>query len=441
MATTNDLLKDVCASFLDAYGQNPQASSESIIAFEEAGIIPGLATGSPNSAAVAVEFASTLADALPDISSGVYIRTTRSLSLNYDNMLEGSVPNSQTQAAIFNATKAAARQAYDNSSIGSESGPTSFEPVVAMPANWYDPTQQTNWLHYSYSSGTPAAPPTAPPTSPASGSTPQPPLHIIMPMAPWRFTAVQPAATVIHNAPTAVINRAPTGVINRAPSAMATARPLVETVSLARAIAPVTAPVEKVAIGASLSTFVLPTRFVPVATTPAPAPLQPAFTMSFDYCIVQLTRPWLSGDFLAIPGWYVPGMIEGSYSSGPEPIASALASSTSAPASAPTAATEQPATYGPLTFIPTAFVAIKCLTMNASAIEGSAASTGAVTAFGPFSLVNATGASNALTAPGIQIIGWICGAQPQLPPATDPALIPLSTSSASATVVSGASAS
>jgi hypothetical protein len=140
MATTNDLLKDVCANFLDAYGQNPQASSENIIAFEEMGIIPGLTTGSPNSAAAAVEFASTLADALPDISSGVYIRTARSLSMNYDNMLEESAPCSQTQAATFNATKASARQAYDNSSLGSENGPTTFEPAFAMPVNWYDAT-------------------------------------------------------------------------------------------------------------------------------------------------------------------------------------------------------------------------------------------------------------------------------------------------------------
>jgi hypothetical protein len=435
MATTSDLLKDVCANFLAAYGQNPQAASENIIAFEEAGILPGLTTGSPTSAAVAVEVVSGLADALPDISSGVYVRTTRTLSLNYDNMLEGAVPISQTQAAIFNATKAAARQAYDNGSIGSESGPTSFEPVSATPANWYDATQQTNWLHYSYSSGTPAAPPTTPPASGTSGS-PQPPLHIIAPMAPWRFTVVQP--------PTAVINRAPVPVINRAPSAFAVDRPLVENVPLARASAPLIAPVERVPIGARLSTFVLPTQFGPVATTQAPAPqptLQPEFTMSFDYCIVQLTRSWFSGDFLATSGWYVPGMIAGSYSSGPEPISSALASSTSAPASTSPAATEQPATYGPLTFLPTAFVATKSLAINASAIDGDSSSTGPVTAFGPFSLVNATGPSNALIMPGIQIIGWICETQPQLPPATDPALIPVPASSASTAVAIGTSAS
>jgi hypothetical protein len=164
--------------------------------------------------------------------------------------------------------------------------------------------------------------------------------------------------------------------------------------------------------------------------------------MSFDYCVVQLTRPWLSGDFLATPGWYVPGMAEGSYSSGPEPVVSALAGSTSAPAGTSSSATQQqPATYGPLTFIPTAFVAIKNLVMNASAIDGGATSTGPVSAFGPFSLVNATGAANALTAPGIQVIGWICEAQPQLPPATDPALIPVPSSSASTAVLSGTSAS
>jgi hypothetical protein len=429
MATTTDLLKDVCANFLDAYGQNPQASSENIIAFEEMGIIPGLTTGSPNSAAVAVEFASTLADALPDISSGVYIRTARSLSMNYDNMLEGSVPCSQTQAATFNATKASARQAYDNSSLGSENGPTTFEPAFAMPVNWYDATQQTNWSHYSYSSSPPAATPPAAPPAGTSGSTPRPPLRIMTPIAPWRLTAAQP----------------PAAVINRAPMEMAVARPLAESVTLARPSAPVTTPIERLPIGARLPIFVLPTRPADPAASQAPAPqpaLQPDFTMSFDYCVVQLTRPWLSGDFLATPGWYVPGMTEGSYSSGPEPVVSALAGSTPAQAGTSSPATQQqPATYGPLTFIPTAFVAIKNLVMNASAIDAGATSTGPVSAFGPFSLVNATGAANALTAPGIQVIGWICEAQPQLPPATDPALIPVPSSSASTAVLSGTSAS
>jgi hypothetical protein len=439
MANTNDLLKDVCASLLDAYGQNPQASSESILAFEETEITPGLTTGSLTSAAAAVEFASTYADALPDISGGVYVRTTRSISGNYYTMLEGSVPSSQAQAAIFNATKAAAQQSHDNSSIGSESGPTSFEPVSAWPPNWYDATQQSNWLHYSYSSGTPAAPPTAPPASATSGSS-QPPLHIIAPIEPWRFTAVQPVTPVIHSAPTPVVNRVPPPIIDRSPSGATTFRPLLATAPLARATAPVAAPAEKIAIGARLSTFILPTRSVAVAAAPAPA-LQPEFTISFDYCIVQLSRTWLSGDFMALPAWYVPGVTQGGYSSGPAAIASAFSSSTTAPGSQSAAATDQPTTYGPLTFIPTAFVAIKSLAMNAPATGDGSASTGTVTALGPFSVPNATDATNGSGGDGIHIIGWICSVQPQLPPVTDPALVPVPTSSASTTVASGASAS
>jgi hypothetical protein len=417
MPTTSDLLKDVCANFLDAYGQNPQASSENIIAFEQSGIVPGLTIGNPNSAAVAVEFVSDLADAVPDISSGLYMRTTRSLSLNYGNMLAASVASAQPPSSAFNATKASAQLAFDNSSLGSEGGPTSFEPVNVTPANWYDPSQQTNWLHYSYSSGTPAAPV----TPPSTGSPTRPPVLLLASIAPWRLTAAASPA-----------------VINRAPIAVEAARPPFARASSVNNFA----PEARVVSGIRLNTFIPPVRVAPpVAAPPAPPPqptLQPEFAMSFDYCIVQLTRQWLSGDFLAMPGWYVPGMTAGDYASGATALAAAAASSSAAPVSSESQIVSGPAAAGPLTFLPTAFVAIKNLSINVTAIQDSSSSGGPVTAFGPFSLAGATGSANALTAPGIQIIGWISQVQPQLPPATDPAL---AAPTSAATALTGAAAS
>jgi hypothetical protein len=438
MANTNDLLRNVCASLLDAFGQTPQASSQSILAFEEVGIFPG---GSVASAADAVEFVSTYADAVPDISAGVYVRSSRSISTNYDNMLEASVSVLQTQSVIFNTTKAAAQLAHDNSKIGS-SDPgviNSFEPVNATPSNWYDATQQSNWLHYSYSSGTPA-PPATPPPAPGTGVHSLPPLHVLTPIDPWRFTAMPVAtsvtpAPVVNKVPSPVIDRVPTPVISKGPTAIKTFRPLVQNASLARA----TSPAVNLASSARLATFVLPTRFVTPVNTPPPVPLQPEFSISFDYCIVQLNRIWLSGDFMALPAWYVPGIAQGGYSSGQGAIASAFAGSAAGDQSAIT--TDQPAAYGPLTFIPTAFVAIKSLAMHVPAGAAGSASSGPVTALGPFAVPTAAGAANGSAGDGIQIIGWICSVQPQLPPVTDPALIPVPASSASATVVSGAPAS
>ena len=74
--------------------------------------------------------------------------------------------------------------------------------------------------------------------------------------------------------------------------------------------------------------------------------------------------------------------------------------------------------------MPTAFIAIKNLSINVAALEDGAATSGQLMAFGPFSLAHATGSTDALSAPGIQIIAWICTVQPQLPPETDPALVP-----------------
>jgi hypothetical protein len=144
--------------------------------------------------------------------------------------------------------------------------------------------------------------------------------------------------------------------------------------------------------------------------------------MSFEYCIVQLFRSWLSGDFLAMTNWYVPGAKKGDYSSGPvappaNPGGGQGSTSTVADAGEET---------GAFAYIPVAFIAIKSLVLNSAAIDGGASGQ-PVTAFGPFSLSNATGNSDALSRPGIQIIAWICSAQPTLPPATDPALIPPST--------------
>lgn len=49
-------------------------------------------------------------------------------------------------------------------------------------------------------------------------------------------------------------------------------------------------------------------------------------------------------------------------------------------------------------------------------IQGTAA------ALGPFSLVNYKFNNGALSAPGMQIIAWVCQVMPALPPASDPAL-------------------
>jgi hypothetical protein len=374
MATSDDLLQDVYANFLSAYDRNQTASNANVLAFEAIGLAPGLSAGAPNSPALAVEYVSTLADALPDLSGGVYARTMRTISVSYANMLSVAEPSTQAGAPTFNAMKASANEALDNSSLGSEEGPTTFKPVYALPAGWYDPSQPASWTAYSYNAGTSS-------TAASSPTTPNPaprvPMRPIMRTAPWRLMVAAPAG---HAA------SIPANALQRPVYQFSSRIPLVPA----------------------------------NPATSAPPALHPSFAMSFEYCIVELNRPWFSGDFLASAGWYVPGAHQGDYASGPVATTSA-----SSPAPAPS---------GSFAYVPTAFIAIKNLSINAAALEGGAPDAGQPMAFGPFSLANATGSSDALTAPGIQIIAWICSVQPQLPPATDPALIPAAASNAATTV-------
>lgn len=71
-----------------------------------------------------------------------------------------------------------------------------------------------------------------------------------------------------------------------------------------------------------------------------------------------------------------------------------------------------------------ACIAVRNLVINAGggAIDPTVASS--ATALGPFRVAPSASGVDSLRNPGIQIIAWICNAQPQLPPATDPALIP-----------------
>jgi hypothetical protein len=141
--------------------------------------------------------------------------------------------------------------------------------------------------------------------------------------------------------------------------------------------------------------------------------LQPQFSMSFAYCIVQLDRHWYSGDLLANDQWYVPGQRAGDYASGPSPTTTTPADSTGT--------VHPPANTGFLSWIPVAFVAIKDVSVKLTGGALDPAVTHSVTSFGPFSFDPGSSVSG-LSNPGIAIVAWICSAQPVLPPQSDPSL-------------------
>jgi hypothetical protein len=131
----------------------------------------------------------------------------------------------------------------------------------------------------------------------------------------------------------------------------------------------------------------------PVATS--------SLSMSFERCIVTLTRPWWPEMLMLLKNWYVPGYARAAFSNG-----------------------KGKGDAGLLPVVATGFVAIRNLTIAAKWSDDDLDAMQKSASFGSFSLIGRTydAATNTLTSPGMQIIGWFCEALPVLPPVSDPAM-------------------
>lgn len=443
MDSSEDLLQNVYAYFLKAYRQGAPggAAQNELVAFENIGFSPGCSTlTGTNVAAAALEEVSHFTDELPQVSGGVYTHTMRTISGTYGSMLDAAEPSSAAALVTFTDFKSRAQKAYEGGAIGSYDGPTPFLPTYPTPIDWYDLSSATNWQSYSYDASVKAPAPTAPPPPapkvrmqwrvvpqnmrmqilerhdpdfpPATHGPGGHPMFMRTAMMSTQFAGIRAGEPTAQLAPMhAQVAASPAFAAMVAPSAAATAH--VSPVQTMNAV--------RLTGLASVANIATQTQTQPVET--------PKFTMSFDYCLVRLRRPWLSGDLLATPGWYVPGSRGGDYASGP------------------------PANTGPFAAIPTAFIAVKNLVIDANWSDSDLANRANAASFGPFSLLgSATDDKNSVRNPGIQVIAWICTVQPQLPPDTDPALIPVvtppsgenlpdSSGSGSATQPSGGSSS
>lgn len=127
------------------------------------------------------------------------------------------------------------------------------------------------------------------------------------------------------------------------------------------------------------------------------APTQPATTnsikISFDYCKVDIRRPWLFNAFLNNRSWFIPGIKKGQLSTAGNDTALAV--------------------------LPIGFIAIKNLNIEANWSDTDIAHSKEATDFGPFE-VDAGMVNNKLTHQGIQIIGWMLQQMPELPPVDPP---------------------
>jgi hypothetical protein len=393
MTSSDDLIQNVYAYFLKEYHAGAAgASGSEVVAFEPMGFSPGCVGVQGPGISNALQEVSRLADILPETDGGAYKETGRTISVQYSaTIVEGAQPSPGVSVEAFSGLKSLARKLYnDAESDGELDGP---KATLATPADWYDLQNASNWSTYSYDSSTqiqaPAPPAPQAPNVHLAWQVVNPEMRPQILERPSQFLSTPNPATGLRP----MVARAP--MMATAPVVM---RPVAAPIT---AVAPRPTAVE-IPPARPTAAFILTTRasVALVAAQTAPQPVESAsFKLSFDYCLVHLRRPWLSGDFLAMPGWYVPTARGGDYSTG------------------------SPSNKGWFSALPTAFIAVKNLVISGSWSANDVAAAGNSAAFGPFSLMGISASqSGVLTNPGVQIIAWICSPQPKLPPDDDPKL-------------------
>lgn len=134
--------------------------------------------------------------------------------------------------------------------------------------------------------------------------------------------------------------------------------------------------------------------------------------ISFRFCRVAIQRPWMRLSLMKLAGWHLTGQAAGSFSTG-----------------------QIQSNSGSFPLMPIAFIAVRDLQIRGTwsrkdraIAELAAAGTGGNVAFGPFSLSGRYGSDQAgsvyqskfdgvtLSAPGLQVLGWINQVVPFTPP-------------------------
>jgi hypothetical protein len=343
----------------------------------------------------------------------------------YEGLLGPALPfirqgaDDQTKESIitsFSSLKSEAVKLWETIKLESSTGlMLDFKPSFASPRDWYDKTKKDNWTSHSFNITEPA-------TSTPVDNGPRFQL--------WRkkiddatmANLVPSAANAQLAAParlaTTLLVAHPTRPAQTTPSVVNTsfrfARPLMAVrfnpVTTARVastnISVDRAPANTTAVRFDLGrAYLREARTIPVNEKIAVlqyiksnAPTQPATTnnisVSFDYCVVNISRPWYRQGFLNDTSWFIPNKTKGEL----------------------TAPVDRGAN---LILLPVAAVAIKNLSIQAQWPAADIASSQEATEFGPFK-VDSGIVNNTLSHEGIQIIGWLLERMPTLPPNDPP---------------------
>ena len=321
----------------------------------------------------------------------------------------------------FSVAKAAALNVWANIKAASSSGyMIEFKPSMATPADWYDRTKGDSWTSAAFDIS-------APTQSSAPASEP----------GLWRLAPSEATLNRVLQGPL-ISGGYPSTAFGEKKLAFATSKTVVPEAILQRALLPqetMTAvriapglaishslvsdaislqgatsdrevaadPVIAELDGASSAVFQRAITALPVSdrlalnqTIVESVETRPVTTdsihLSFDYCLVTISRPWYVDGFVNQPNWYIPGEPKGQVSAG---VPNGMA------------------------YLPIGLIAVRNLRITGAWDVDDQAAAALATDFGPFR-VKGAGASGGLVHDGLQTIGWILQQLPELPPQDPP---------------------
>jgi hypothetical protein len=457
-----DLVQDFYKYFLDLYhetadGTSADADGDAFLGFEPIGksLTPAMFTLNTGdySPQLAIERFSALANVVPDIDGTSIRGTIMNVDEQYEMLITAAKPLPDWDRTAFDHFRNAADQEFDQAKTPpmAPEGRT-YRPAVATPPNWAAP-DATTWTCRSFSrthrtevsATVGASAPQRPVGSWAWRVAPENLRAAVVNHRAMQATlvsermvhpAAQPAQANLAAAAVASqrMMRAPGGggmafrTMAAAPVAPARAQMMASRVHLAevREVRPglFVHPVEEarnvrpeiveqraaegINVGPDLPLHEAPEEVRPevlavhaqelAATSTVQQVTSSNLELSFDYCLVNIGRPWLSSSFLALKGWYLQGTKAGELASG-------------------TGTTE-----APMEVIPRAAIVVRNLSIKADWSNTDATSLQSFVKLGPFSLIGRTidTATNTLHCAGMQIVAWVCEPMPFLPPASDP---------------------
>jgi hypothetical protein len=404
--TMTDLMQHISDLFTGIYAA--AGGSGPSLAFEKLGVpVPEAMfklaeTDSTLSPALAIERLSAIAAAVLERQGDSLYRSSRTVEAVTALMLQQAMPSSSEAMTALGSARSADAQRFEVTR-GSLDGVFQFHPVYATPTDWYEPTA-ASWTPHGV--GKPTGPSPPPGGKLRQNWLPPHPVQITPPAWQVLPSEMRPAleARSAGAHPLLTMARMRPDVVSMSTPAsreiLQTAFASGETIE-----APIAQPRSRIVATTSTTLdrpLLLAHAAAQVSASATPQNITTdSVDINFEHCVVTLNRPWFPQTFTMLRNWYLPGYARGEISSG-----------------------TGDGDTGLMPVLASGFVAVRKLNITARWTQADLAVIRGAAGFGPFCLVGRSfdETSGALSAAGMQIIGWFCEALPVLPPLSDPAL-------------------